>query len=546
MRKRFLACLSVLLLLVSALPSLTQAKAAKAPAAPVAMNGSEPGDVSTMGTGGSCGTPGTWYKGATPPNVDTSKPVLLFVHGKGSCAQTWWGETSYHGTNDMYAYAYNNGYRTAFVDLYGDRNMWDNGALLNSLINSIRSHFGVSKVTIIAHSKGGVDSNSAVVHYGAFGKVNKVITLGSPHWGTPLADLAYSSWAGWMADIFGQKDDGTYSMQTSYMEYFRSVTDPHEPGMRYRTLSGYKCGPVFTALWYGCMAISGEDDGVVPVWSTRIPTGVHLREGYWDHDEIKMGSRTWNYFANEVRYASTGGPVAAEGAFLAAAPGAMPDAASRSVQPPGNLILRGGEVTGTAVGQAFPIENNVASTLFTFYASSPDFSAVLTGPDGSSYTVQTTSQVPADQVFGGAYVGSVEVKSPAPGEWSLTTAAAQPAAYLMIASLDSDLTVSDMNDQALIEPGGHRTLRVKVSGRAVKESRATGEVSFSGERPHGRPTFGANGGVLEATVEVPARSGIHNVTINVTGTTEGDYPFERTLVTSFAAVAKRERGSWKR
>jgi pimeloyl-ACP methyl ester carboxylesterase len=165
-RRLILWCVVALLTLL-AIPPLAQAKGgAKAPPAPTLVGG-EAGDIAIMGTSGSCGTPGTWYVGATPPNADYSKPVLLFVHGKGSCAQTWWGQTTYHGTNDMYTYAYNNGYRTAFVDLYGDKTMWDNGSLLNGLIDTIRGYFGVSKLTIVAHSKGGVDSNAALVHFGA-------------------------------------------------------------------------------------------------------------------------------------------------------------------------------------------------------------------------------------------------------------------------------------------------------------------------------------------------------------------------------------------
>ncbi|MFB8735637.1 hypothetical protein ACEQPO_23880 [Bacillus sp. SL00103] len=35
--------------------------------------------------------------------------------------------------------------------------------------------------------------------------VEKVITLGSPHNGTPLADLAYSKGGGWLAQNSGQK-----------------------------------------------------------------------------------------------------------------------------------------------------------------------------------------------------------------------------------------------------------------------------------------------------------------------------------------------------
>src|SRR5690606_15553332 len=113
----------------------------------------------------------------------------------------------YHGANDMYTYAYNHGYRTAFVDLHPEGTMWDNGQLLSSLLNQITAYFGVSKVVIVAHSKGGVDANAAAAHYGAAPKISRVITLGTPHWGTPLADLAYSSWASWLAELLGQRTE---------------------------------------------------------------------------------------------------------------------------------------------------------------------------------------------------------------------------------------------------------------------------------------------------------------------------------------------------
>jgi triacylglycerol lipase len=385
------------------------------------------------------GVVGDIYIGATPPNVSYTKPVLVFVHGYNSSASTWWTDTSYHGLNDMYQYAYNNGYRTAFVNMYPDQDMWYNGSLLNSQIDQIRSYFGVSKVTIVAHSKGGVDANTASVWYGATPKISRIITLSSPHWGTPLADLAFSSWTWWLAAIFGQANNATYSLQTGQMNYFRSITP--QDTIPYYTFSGYKCGPVFSALWYGCMAIGGEDDGVVPVWSARIPGGIHLKEGYWDHDEIKMGSRTWSYFAPYIQTAALTPAVAAEGPLLAAAANTVVDVGhGKAAAPvtPGNLILRGGFGDGTAV-PAFPIESGVRSVAFTIISSSPLLNATFTGPDGALYTVTTETQIPQDQIFGGAYMGVVKVAKPAAGQWHLSATAPTEAGYLMIAGLDSDV-----------------------------------------------------------------------------------------------------------
>jgi hypothetical protein len=136
------------------------------------------------------GNAGAIYIGAFPPGSE-NKPVLVFVPGKGQRAESWWRDTVLSGHNDMYEYAYNYGYRTAFVNLW-DANggwwggsMWQNGEMLSSQINTIRNWFGVPGVNIVAHSKGGVDTQAALVHYGAAPQVQKIMRS-SPTWPTPI------------------------------------------------------------------------------------------------------------------------------------------------------------------------------------------------------------------------------------------------------------------------------------------------------------------------------------------------------------------------
>ncbi|HEY3367299.1 MAG TPA: hypothetical protein VGK74_19755 [Symbiobacteriaceae bacterium] len=539
MKKRLLLWLAVCLTAVLSLAPLASGTTVGKAPAPVKAGS---GTISIMS-----GTPGNWYIGATPPNVNYSKPVLVFVHGKGGSADTWWTDTVYHGHNDMYDYAYYYGYRTAFVDLYGDKDMWMNGDLLNQQLNAITSYFGVSKVTIIAHSKGGVDANAASAWYGASPKITRTVTLSSPHWGSPLADMAYSTWTWWLAELLGERNDATYVLQTGYMSYFRSITDGRDPAVPYYTLSGNKCGPLFTALWVSCGFISGQDDGLVPVWSARKPGDYFVYDGYWDHDEIRMGSRSWSYFSPYILTASAGTPaIAAVGPLLAAAPGPVTDA-GRGTRPevPGNMILRGGATNGRAA-PAFPVESGVRSGAFTFYSSSPAFSVTLTGPGGAIYTVKTDVQVPADDVFAGAWTGTVEVAAPAAGLWNLSASAPGNAGYLMAASLDSDLSATLAMSQEIATPGGQQELTVGFGpGRAPAVSQARAEVARSGQQPHGRPDFAPANGRHKASVAVPAGNAIHNVTATVTGTLADGTAFERTLVSSFAAVAPADRGSWK-
>lgn len=486
-----------------------------------------------LGKGGTSGggSPGTWYIGATPPNVDPAKPVLVFVHGKGGWSGSWWEPTVYHGTNDMYAYAYNHGYRTAFVDLYPEASMWTNGELLNRQLSEITAYFGVPKVTLIAHSKGGVDANAASVHYGASGKIARIITLGSPHGGSPLADMAYSTWTWWLGELLGQRNDATYVLQTGYMAYFRSVTDGRDAGVPYYTLSGDRCGPLFSALWMGCAAIWGEDDGLVPVWSARKPGAVHVKEGAWDHDEIRMGSRVWPYVDPVIQTAAAGGP--------------MTDAGKGGTsEAPGNLILRGGTTAehGTA---SFPVESGVRSISLTFLASSPAFVATLAGPDGSTHEVSMTDQVAAGEIFAGAHMGTVTVKSPAAGTWTLSASADALTGYAMLAELDSDLQATLDLGQAVATPGGTQSLQVSFRGRAPARSQAEAALAPGAQRGPKSLSFQRVGGAHQAQWDVPDGNAIQNLTVTVTGTLPDGTAFERTLVTSYAAVAPGDRGTWR-
>ncbi|WP_052019732.1 esterase/lipase family protein [Mesobacillus boroniphilus] len=100
--------------------------------------------------GGSSGTPGTWYVGSNPSWVDSAKAPIVFIHGYNSSASVWWNG------NDMYQTALANGYQTAFIDLYSEKDMWDNGAMLAGKLKQIYEYFGNKKLVMVGHSKGGL------------------------------------------------------------------------------------------------------------------------------------------------------------------------------------------------------------------------------------------------------------------------------------------------------------------------------------------------------------------------------------------------------
>ncbi|MFN7253174.1 MAG: esterase/lipase family protein [Anaerobacillus sp.] len=190
--------------------------------------------------------PGTIHIGTLPAEPNPEKPVLVFVQGLTNNSTTW-----YQG-NNMYDLARQNGFETAFVELYDSggtpKSYWDNGAILANQLEQISEYFGGKKLVIVGYSKGGVDAQVALIHEGKHHLVSDVVTIGSPHWGSELADLANSSSLGWLAALIGQNSEGTRSLQTGVMNHFRAITDNRwEVNQnRYYTIAGNRAGPFFS------------------------------------------------------------------------------------------------------------------------------------------------------------------------------------------------------------------------------------------------------------------------------------------------------------
>lgn len=263
----------------------------------------------------------TIHYGRVPANSG-SKPVLVFIHGYVSSAPVW-----FEGRDNMYADLYRDGYRSAYVSVGPNKHMWTNGNIIAKAVDKITSHYGVNKVVLVGWSKGGVDVDAALTHFGAHKKVSQAFTLSTPHNGTSIAELAHSVLLGLVNIIFMQDNDGTRALQRGYMDYFRSVTDPSPNNVTpFTTLGGWGNGPlnrldIPQTILHGIDGPrrDGGNDGVVPYNSSRRPGGTELfsgqrKEYYWwggwhypgpsqtnlDHFEVTRGI-TWPYIKAAVQ-----------------------------------------------------------------------------------------------------------------------------------------------------------------------------------------------------------------------------------------------------
>ncbi len=521
----------IILILIAGLSALLAtgtraAQSAPPPPAPVA-------------AGPTNSAPGTIYYGAVPAGA-SGKPVLVFVHGMHGKAENWWTNSPYSGHNDMYDYAYSYGYRTAFVDLLDSNgagaSMWANGALLRSQLDTIATHYGVQSLNVIGHSKGGIDTQAAIVHYGAGPRVQTLFTLSTPHWGSQTADLCYSTWTWWLAALLGQRDDGTYSVQTGYMSYFRSITDNRTENnlTHYYTGAGTSWGPLFSDLWWGGSYLSfyGQNDGLVTVTSAHNPRATHVFTRNLDHDSVRVGRNVFPTVNSYVNSLWRTGLTPETPAIDPTNPQAHSTAGS---------ILRGGPIDNkTGATTEIPVERGATHLTLDLISNVASLTLRWTAPDGTTYSARPIADT-SDYFQGGVHY-VVDVDAPAPGTWRLQmqNPAATPAAYLLVADLASPLTVALDRDPALtFTPGSTLPLTIGATvgkGRAVTTMQVSGDVALDGGKA--QPiTPQAGGATVRPVLTLPSGSGVANLSLTIRGQLSDGSPFERSLATSLAVVA---------
>jgi pimeloyl-ACP methyl ester carboxylesterase len=184
------------------------------------------------------------------------RPVLL-IHGLGVSSASWRPGTAWVDglqARDVASYA---------VDLTEKGSIFNNGAELVPLVADLRRRFGVDRVHLLGHSKGGLDAREYVRLHD---DVETVIMLASPNEGSFLADV-FSAAAVTAAGGVGQIDVyvmGALEMDTPSMKTYNFFTG-RNPKTTYVTAAGDNDSPS-TSRW---AALFGDNDSVVSVSSVE-------------------------------------------------------------------------------------------------------------------------------------------------------------------------------------------------------------------------------------------------------------------------------------
>ncbi len=149
----------------------------------------------------------------------------------------------------------------------------DRAARLVEFINQIDS----PRVNVIAHSMGGIDARYAIAKLGAGEKVASLVTIGTPHRGTPLADLGQigpALTARALIKKLGLPSDSLDWLTPDQMSSFnlQHLDDPRVVYASVVCRAGQRLwsrNPLLIASHAYVKQRAGTNDGLVPAWSQR-------------------------------------------------------------------------------------------------------------------------------------------------------------------------------------------------------------------------------------------------------------------------------------
>jgi hypothetical protein len=277
------------------------------------------------------------FYGATPAVCASATscptPVLVFVHGLSGSYADWLESANCPpsptpcgpkgpgvGTgNDMYDFAYEAGFRTAYMSLStnnesNNATIQANAAVLETVFPRILATFGVSKVYFVCHSKGGLDLQMALATPQWLGIASAVFTFGTPNQGDALANWLFLTPNGQAAGTaLGLLTPGVQALETANVEQFRTQWDPifTNAQIPFYTVAGDVCSETAkTPPTSACkstqtglllLALTGAtnsppDDELVTEPETYLPSSYAMDLGVElvDHYQLRLGDNSFS------------------------------------------------------------------------------------------------------------------------------------------------------------------------------------------------------------------------------------------------------------
>ena len=194
--------------------------------------------------------------------VVAARPILL-VHGIISSGQTW-----FPLWNSQLSAAHVP-FLTINLPSMGFRDIETNSQFIATTVATLKKQWGVDKINIVAHSKGGLDARDYMERHKR--EVERIVQIGSPNAGSPLADDIHNltKHLHRLQTLLNGFAPIEYVLTTTYMKEYNS-THGYDETARYSAIAGVWHPKLFEiSLWRLLTFLVGKGDGIVPRWSVH-------------------------------------------------------------------------------------------------------------------------------------------------------------------------------------------------------------------------------------------------------------------------------------
>lgn len=440
------------------------------------------------------------------------RPALL-LHGFMSNAGTWdtWINT----------YGPNTGLPVRARSFENNHGSWLEHAFQEAaFVAETKQLFGVKKINLVGHSKGGLDSRAYLSLGG--NDVGKLVMLGTPNGGSPLADIVkvggiLNPWVG-LVSLIGEP--ALTELTQPYMRLIGNNIVGPNPNTQYYTVAGN---------WKGLLGgsnplIWGDDDGVVAVSSVEIlPYTTSLGHTSSFHTGMTSGQTEFNLAKGQI-----------------AVPMSLVGPAAESPIDLTNLVAYSAAPDSTAT---VAVAAGKPATLGILWGSG-NLSLTLTTPSGQTLSGPaagvevTTSNDPA---VGISYI-QYRLATPEAGTYTLhVTSAGGSVNYLAVGAVEGGPSLTVAAQNSFVQSGGNAVLTAAVTwnGAPALPLQVTAKV----QRPDGQVDevpLQANGTGAYTGTYRPAGEGYYTVAV-VAQAADPAQAFSRIGDTAFTVVGGGDR-----
>lgn len=206
------------------------------------------------------------------PGANSSSRILILVHGWTGDASTWrtFLPKILKETNPKYSEIWTFVYNSSFGIAENAR----------KFAGEVKAYSKGAHIDIVAHSMGGLVSRSMIEQFNGAAYINRLITVGSPHKGSPLAVFRYIF--GELVKLDDKEDYSIYNYNTqgfrdlntfsAFITELNKITKPAIPYYSVAAVNATKLNPF--SIYVSNFLLSGPDDGIVEVSSAKGCPGV--------------------------------------------------------------------------------------------------------------------------------------------------------------------------------------------------------------------------------------------------------------------------------